>query len=295
MTLDAGRMHYVDEGDGPPVVMVHGTPTWSFLYRSWIRRLSPAYRCVAPDHLGFGLSDKWLHDDLRPDDHARNLHTFIERLGLKDIVLVVHDFGGPIGLSYAIAHPENVRALVLCNTWMWSLSDVPAVERASRLMGGALGRFLYTRLNFSPSVLLPMAWGDRGTLSREIRRHYTGVFPRSADRRAPWILARELIGSSDWFDALWQRRERIAGKPALLLWGMKDPTFGMRELNRWRQVLVDAQVIELSNVGHFVPDEAPAAAEDVQSFLARLEGRHPSPTDEINEQPAGSKAAKLVS
>ncbi len=100
--------------------MVHGTPTWSFMYRHLIRDLSPRYRCIAPDHLGFGLSDRPAGWSYRPEDQARNLARLIETLGLKDLTLVVHDFGGPIGLAYALDHPENVRRLVLFNTWMWS-------------------------------------------------------------------------------------------------------------------------------------------------------------------------------
>lgn len=108
----SGRMHYVDEGEGAPIVMVHGTPSWSFLYRQLIRDLSGSYRCIAPDQLGFGLSDKPETFAYTPAAHAQNLERLIDTLGLKDIVLVVHDFGGPIGLSYALTHPENVRALI---------------------------------------------------------------------------------------------------------------------------------------------------------------------------------------
>src|SRR5690606_27916773 len=115
MDLAEGRIHYVDEGQGTPLLMVHGTPTWSFLYRKLIAALAPDYRCVALDHLGFGLSDKPRDGHYRPEDHARRLREFVERLDLRDIVLVVHDFGGPIGLSYAIDRPDNVRALVLGN------------------------------------------------------------------------------------------------------------------------------------------------------------------------------------
>ena len=97
--VPAGRMHYVDEGSGQPVVMVHGNPTWSFLYRKVIKRLQPEYRCIAMDHLGFGLSDKPKDWSYLPAEHSTNLATLIEGLGLKNITLVVQDWGGPIGLS----------------------------------------------------------------------------------------------------------------------------------------------------------------------------------------------------
>ena len=112
LDVGAGTMRYVDEGTGPPVVMVHGTPTWSFLYRDLVKGLRDRYRCVAPDLLGFGLSDKPAGASYRPEDQGRRLRGLIDRLALKDITLMVHDFGGPIGLSYALEHPGNVKRLV---------------------------------------------------------------------------------------------------------------------------------------------------------------------------------------
>lgn len=270
MEVEGGRMHYVDEGEGPPLVMVHGTPTWSFLYRHLIEDLANTHRVIAMDHIGFGLSEKPEGWDYRPEAHARNLETLIERLDLRDITLAVHDYGGPIGLSYAIEHPENVRALILFNTWMWSLAGTPA-ERMSRIMAGRAGRFLYKRLNFSPRVLVPMLFADRAKLAPEIHRHYTGAFPSPAERHAPWVLARELIGSGDWYESLWRRRERIAEKPALVLWGMKDTAFRADALARWREALAEARVVEFPDAGHFVQEEAPEeAVEEIRDFLMEL-------------------------
>lgn len=259
LDLGAGRLHYVDEGSGPALLFVHGTPTWSFLYRHLLRELSRDHRVVAVDHLGFGLSDKPAGWGYRPADHARNLALLVEHLGLDDFTLVVHDFGGPIGLSYALEHPERVRSLVLFNTWLWSLRGTPA-ERASRAMSGPLGRFLYRRLNFSPRVLLKAVYGDKGKLTPSIHRQYIAPFPTAASREAPWVLARELIGSSDWYEGLWGRLDRIADKPALLLWGMKDPTFGAAALERWRGALRNSRVVEFPEAGHFVQEEAPGGA-----------------------------------
>jgi pimeloyl-ACP methyl ester carboxylesterase len=112
LQVSGGRMHYVDEGRGDPILMVHGTPTWSFVYRHLIRDLSRDYRVVAVDHLGFGLSDKPENGPYRPQQLASNLRTVIDQLQLRGFSLAVHDFGGPIGLSYAIEEPANVRALV---------------------------------------------------------------------------------------------------------------------------------------------------------------------------------------
>jgi pimeloyl-ACP methyl ester carboxylesterase len=271
LQVEGGRMHYVDEGEGPPVVLVHGTPVWSFVYRQLIGALSQTHRVVAMDHLGFGLSDKPADGAYRPEDHARRLHALIEHLELKEMVLVVHDFGGPIGLSYAVEHPANVRGLVLFNTWMWSLADTPA-ERLSRFLSGAIGRWLYRRLNVSPRYLVPMLFADRARLTPEIHRHYIEAFPSPAERQAPWVFARELIGSTAWYEDLWSRREAIADIPALVLWGMRDSAFKPDALARWRTALRRVRVVEFADAGHFVQEEAPeAAASEIRRFLAELE------------------------
>ncbi|CAA9333213.1 MAG: Hydrolase, alpha/beta fold family [uncultured Gemmatimonadaceae bacterium] len=266
-----GALSYVDEGAGPPVVLVHGTPTWSFLYRRLIPRLAAAgHRVVAPDHLGFGLSDRPVGAGYRPEDHARRLAALLDALDLRDITLVVHDFGGPIGLSYALDRPERVARLVVSNTWLWPLEGDPRIARGARVAAGPLGRFLYLRLNASPRWLIPAGFADRARLTPAAHRQYLVPFPDSASRRPPWALARALLGSSAWYDGLWQRRARLRGKPALLLWGMRDPGFGGAYLARWREALPEAAVAELPGAGHFVQEEAAAeVAAHIETFLTR--------------------------
>ncbi len=275
--VDGHAMSYLDEGNGPPVVLVHGTPTWSFLWRDVVTALRASHRVVAPDHLGFGLSDKAQDADYRPEAHARRLAALLEHLGLEHVSLVVHDFGGPIGLSYAVTRPENVERVALLNTWLWSNAGDRSVESASRLLGGPLGRLLYLRLNLSPRVLVPSAFADRRKLGREVHRHYLAPFPRASDRVAMWTLARELVASNAWYDALWSRREELAAKTSLLLWGMQDRLMPPRHLARLQEALPAAQVVELPGVGHFVTEEAgPAAVEHLRLFLALGDDRRGS-------------------
>lgn len=264
-----GRMHYVDEGEGPAILMVHGTPTWSFLFRELIADLSTDHRVVAADHLGFGLSEKPEDAPYRPEDHAARLSGLVDRLGLRDLTLVVHDFGGPIGLARALERPDEIRALVLFDTWLWSLEGTPAVK-ASRFFSTPVGRFLYTRLNLSPRVLLKTAFADKAKLTPEIHRHYLRPFPRAAERRAPWELARALAGSTEWYAELWSRRNRLADIPTRILWGMKDPLFGPEFLTRWREGLPHAQVTTFPDAGHFVPEEVEGRvlAEAIRAHVA---------------------------
>jgi haloalkane dehalogenase len=258
------RMHYVDEGVGDVVLFVHGTPTWSFEWRAAIRKLSETHRCIAVDHLGFGLSDRPQNFDYTPESHARILRTFVDRLGLDGMTLVVHDFGGPIGLPVALDTPGRVRRLVVLNSWMWPLDDDRDMRRAGRLLGGAFGRFMYRYANLSLRVLTPSAYADRRKLTPAIHAQYLAPFPDTDSRgRVLWPLARAILGSSGYYDTLWRRRNALASLPALVIWGMKDPAFKPRLLERWRTVLPSARVVGLP-VGHWPQEEAP---EDVNRVL----------------------------
>jgi haloalkane dehalogenase len=270
LELPSGRLHYIDEGEGRPVVMVHGTPDWSFLWRHLVKALAPRFRCVALDNLGFGLSDRPPGSWYLPENQAANLKTLIERLGLRDITLVLHDFGGPFGLSYALEKPDNVRSLVLMNTWMWSLADDPRFRRFGWLAASRLGRYLYLQWNFSARVIMKYAFGDRARLSPRIHEHYLKPFPDPASRAATWAYARALLGSSSWLERLWQRREHLRNLPALIIWGMKDRAFREKELARLESVFATPEVLRLPDVGHFPPEEAPdRVAMLVGGFLDR--------------------------
>lgn len=250
-----GNMHYVDVGRGQPIVMVHGTPTWSFAYRSLIKGLSGEYRCIAMDHLGFGLSDKPKTFSYKPAAHAENLECLIQNLGLRNIILVVHDYGGPIGLNYAIHHPQNVSRIVLMNSWMWSLKGDPTLEKTNTFVNKRLGTFLYEKMNFSARFLLRQAVAEKINLPKYIQDQYVGPFPTPDSRRAPLAMARELIGSSEWFESLWRARETIQDIPALLLWGMKDNFITLDALERWHNLFKHQRMIRLANAGHLVQED----------------------------------------
>lgn len=254
---EAGRMAYVDEGEGPPILFVHGTPSWSFEWRHAIAALRRTHRCVAPDHLGFGLSDKPREAAYAPADHARRLRELVHALDLRDLTLVVHDFGGPIGLPLALDEPERVRSVVVMSSWMWAHGDRPAVRRLSRLVASPLGRFLYLWLNASPRWLVPAAFADRRNLAPEVHRHYVRPFGARHERVAPWRLGCELAGSDPYYASLWERRGALARHPLTLVWGTEDPAFGEDYLARWRAAFPDATLVRVEGAGHFPQEEAP--------------------------------------
>jgi haloalkane dehalogenase len=256
LSLEQGQMQYVDEGQGETVVMVHGTPEWSFVYRKLIKGLRSDYRCIVPDFLGFGLSDKPAAYSYKPEEQAQCLEQFINMLDLKDITLVVHDFGGPIGLSYALKYPENIKRLIVMNTWMWSVKDDPFYALFSKLMQTPLGNLLYLHLNISPRVLMKQAMGDKSKLTPHIHQQYLKVFPTLESRKSLLTYARALVGSSAWYESLWQQRDKISDIPTLFFWGMKDAAFKEKELHRLESIFTHYQTIRLDNVGHFVQEEA---------------------------------------
>jgi haloalkane dehalogenase len=253
---DIGRMHYIDEGAGHPLVMLHGNPTWSFLYRTPIKRLSGRYRCIAPDYIGFGLSDKPPGWTYRPRDHAALIRSFIDALGLEEISLFVQDWGGPIGIDYAIDHPERVRSIVVMNSWMWPVRRDPHYLLFSAFFGGPVGRYLIRHHNVFARYAMPAAFGDRFRLPAQIHSHYRRPFQNPETRKGCWVFPRQIVGATPWLDRLWTKRRRLAQIPALIFWGMADKAFREKELDRWRSVFPEAPVVRLADVGHFVPEEA---------------------------------------
>lgn len=253
--LEMGKMHYVDEGEGNPIVMLHGNPTWSFMYRDLVSGLSDSNRCIAVDYMGFGLSDKPPTWSYLPEDHAKNVEILIEKLGLSDITLVVQDWGGPIGISYAVKHPDKVKTLVIMNTWAWSVSDDFHFRWFSRFLGGFLGKLLITRFRFFEKTIMKTFNKNKSKFTKTIHQHYLKPFNNSKDRKGVWVFPREIVGSSNWLEGIWSQREKIKDKYVLLIWGMKDMAFREKELKTWEALFSHSEIVKLKGVGHYVPEE----------------------------------------
>lgn len=267
LRLEAGNMHYVDKGSGETLLFVHGTPTWSFLYRDFIQELSQDYRCIAIDHLGFGLSDKPDSVPGTPEWHAENLSEFIQKLDLQNITLVVHDFGGPIGLAAGIANSERIKKVVLFNTWLWATAQKEEAQKIDKTINSGLGKFLYLNLNFSPKVLLKKGFADKSNLSKDVHRQYIKPFPNKHSRIPLLNLAKALVGSSDWYQKQWEQLDTLANKEFLILWGMKDEFITLDNLQKWQERLPRAKTVEL-DCGHFVQEEKTVEAiKEIYSFM----------------------------
>ncbi|MGA2298788.1 MAG: alpha/beta fold hydrolase [FCB group bacterium] len=255
--LPVGSMHYLDEGQGEPIVMIHGNPGWSFEFRKIISEMSKTNRCIAPDHIGFGLSDKPFDFDYFPASQAKNFELFMDSLNLKNITLVFNDWGGPIGLSYAINHTEKIKKIVILNTWLWSVKKDWYYQMFSGVMGGPFGRFMTKNFNLFGRMVVRQAVGNYKKLGKHIHRHYYDHLETKQDRKGCYTFPKHIIASSKWLDRLWQQREKINSIPTTIVWGMKDIAFREKELNYWIANWNNPKVIKLDEIGHYPQEEAP--------------------------------------
>ena len=265
--LKDGRVHYIDEGAGLPALFVHGTPTWSFEYRHVIRAAMDSSRCIAPDHLGFGLSERPRNATYTPEAHAGRLREFVDALGLDRFALVVHDYGGPIGLPLALA--GRVTRVVILNSWLWSFDDDKEMRNRAGMVNGAVGRWMYRNLNASLRLLMPSAYAQRARLTKAVHRQYLGPFRNPDDRvLVLWPLAYALLGSSAFYKESYSRIDALRKIPVSVIWGLKDTAFRPHQLARWRKELPNASVLALDNAGHWPHEEAPSeVAEAIAEFL----------------------------
>ena len=264
-----GRMRYLDEGSGPPILFVHGTPTNSYEYRHLIASLAATHRCIAPDHLGFGRSERPAAFAYTPEAHAEVLREFVDALGLERFTLVVHDFGGPIGLPLVLADSSRVDRVILMNTWAWPLDDDEKMARGARFIAGSAGRWLYKYANASLRLIMPSAYGDRRKLTKTIHRQYLDVFrDRAARVLVLHALAKALLASRAHYEWLLHRVGQLRRRPVLIVWGMKDSAFQPYQLERWRSLLPDAEVVRIEGAGHWPHEEEPARVIDaIERFL----------------------------
>jgi haloalkane dehalogenase len=278
LDVPGGRLHYLDEGprDGKPLLFLHGNPTWSFYWRNLIKGLSDRYRCVAPDHLGHGMSDKPPEWSYRLADHVDNVVRLIDRLDLRDITLVVHDWGGAIGTGAALARPDRVTRLVLFNTGAFQgpvpgeirMCRVPLlgpliVRGANGFLRAGLFRATENRANFQGAISAGYLAPYRGWGNRIGHLRFVQDIPIEADHPTRGTIA-----------DMESRLHELRGRPTLIAWGMKDWCFTPAFLARWRAELPDAEVVEYPDAGHWVVEDAKDQILPlVRSFLERTDAR----------------------
>jgi len=257
LDLDGARYHYVDEGAGDPILFVHGNPTWSFHFRDLVRGLSDSHRSIAPDHIGCGMSDKPQHYDYCLRRHIDNLEQLVLRLDLNRITLVVHDWGGPIGLGVALRHMRRFQRFVLFNTAAFRSRQMPWQLRLARTP--MLGEFLIRRMNLFVRTAIHLAPIEK--LSPEVKAGYLLPYDSVENRIAIDRFVRDIPmqpgdRSFELLTQIENGSSALNTRPTLIIWGARDFVFTDRFLERWREILPAATVWKIEHAGHYVVEDA---------------------------------------
>jgi haloalkane dehalogenase len=249
-----GRMHYLDEGRGQPILLLHGNPTWSFLYRKMVPELaSLGFRCVVPDLLGYGLSEHPPGFGFTASEQVNAVSAFTRALALEELVVMGQDWGGPIALGVAVRSPGSIRGIVLGSTFAWRTAGLTRlIGRVLRL--GAIQRWMVDGEGFIRRVM-SLA---RTKLTQEELDHYQLVAATPELRSAKAVLPRELLDADDWLTELERQvRERLATVPTLLVHAKKDGLSGS-SVRRLTRMLPNNVLRKLPLAGHFFQEDAPA-------------------------------------
>ncbi len=266
-------MHFVDEGNGPAVLMVHGNPTWSFYYRELIRELRTDHRAIAVDHLGCGLSDKPVDYPHSLARHIDNLVQLIDRLELSQATLVAHDWGGAIGLGALLQRRQVFKRIVLLNTGAFPPPFIPFRIRVCRWP--VVGKIAVQGFNLFARAATIMATQQRGGLPKNVADGMLFPYQTWQDRTAIYQFVKDipLSPSHQTWSVLADIERQLPSlndMPIRLIWGMKDWCFRPECLNRFIGHWPQATVRRMKSAGHFVLEDATAeVVQDIRVFLER--------------------------
>ncbi len=262
LDLDGVRYHYLDEGPrgAPAIIMLHGNPTWSFYYRTLIPTLSQTHRVIVPDHIGCGLSDKPQDYPYTLDQHIKNFKSLVEHLNLENFTLVVHDWGGVIGMGYAIDYHEKIDRFVVFNTAAFYLKKLTVLIRMCRsnLFGGSVVR----GLNAFARLATFMAMTDHKRMTRQVKAGYLAPYNNWQNRIAIHRFVQDIPWEADHptrntFMRIDRELQRLHNHPMLIVWGADDFVFTENEFfAEWQRRFPEAETHVLKNAGHYVVEDA---------------------------------------
>ncbi|WP_410598506.1 alpha/beta fold hydrolase [Amycolatopsis sp. lyj-90] len=254
--IDGHTVHYVDEGSGPTLLLLHGNPTWSFLWRDVISALRDDFRCVALDYPGFGLSTPKPGYRYLPAEHADVVTGFVDTLGLDGVTLVGQDWGGPIGLATARRRPGVFDRLVLANSWAWPVNGILHFESFSRIAGGPPIRFLARRFNLVVKAFVPLGHRRRKVTAAEMT-HYRRAMDTPGRRQASAVLPGQIIGSRAFFTEVEAGLADLAHLPTLIVWSDAQVGFRTQERERLQASFPEHKTVIVEGAGLYVESDAP--------------------------------------
>lgn len=268
LNVDGNSMHYVDEGEGEAILMLHGNPTWSFYYRDLLNAFKGSHRVIAPDYIGCGLSDKPNEYDYSLDRRILDLERLVLFLGLKRINLIVHDWGGAIGFGLATRCPHFVKSVVIFNTAAFLRNKIPL--RISICRNRLFGDFLVRRLNAFAQAAIYMA-SAKG-LSEKVKKAYLLPYSSPSQRRAISEFVRDIpMNQKHRSYATLKKIENSLEKlecPKLILWGGQDFCFNNDNFARWKNTYPDSYHKYYPKAGHYVlEDETEDVILNIRNFL----------------------------
>jgi len=275
LNLDGLRYHYLDEGSGEPVVMVHGNPSWSFYYRNLVLALRDRYRCIVPDHIGCGFSDKPGDDryDYTLSRRVDDLERLLEHLGIDaNITLVLHDWGGMIGMAYAVRHPGRIKRLVILNTAAFHLPKEKPFPLALRICRDTLlGTFLVRGFN-AFSLAASFVGCKRNPMPAELRQAYRFPYDSWQNRIATLRFVQDIPlepgdRNYDLVSGVDKGLESFRSLPMLICWGERDFVFDRHFLAQWEQRFPAAEVHRYPDGGHYILEDM---KEEIIPLIARF-------------------------
>jgi len=259
LNIDGHRYHYLDEGQGQPLLMVHGNPTWSFAWRRLVKQLSATYRVIAVDHIGCGLSDKPQDYSYKLKSHIDNLKTLIQELDLQDISLFAHDWGGSIGMGAAVDLPKRFQRFVLMNTAAFRSQEIPFRIAVCRIP--FLGACGVRGLNVFSGAAVSMAVEKHDRMTDEVKAGFLGPYDSWQNRVAVHQFVKDipLKPSHPSYQRLLQVEEGLSqfqNHPMLLIWGERDWCFTTNFLDEFERRFPKAETLRIADAGHYVFEDA---------------------------------------
>ncbi|NMH64485.1 alpha/beta fold hydrolase [Shewanella salipaludis] len=294
------KLHYVNEGRGEPVVMVHGNPSWSFYYRNLVGALKQDHQCIVPDHIGCGLSDKPgdVAYDYTLKQRIDDLEALLAHLGVQEqITLVVHDWGGMIGMGYAARHPERIKRLVILNTGAFHLPESKPFPWPLWICRNTLLGTVLVRGFNAFSAIASHVGVKRNPMPKAIRQAYVAPFNSWANRISTLRFVQDIPlrpGDRNYelVSDIAASLEKFTRVPTLICWGLKDFVFDKHFLAEWRRRLPQAQVHEFADCGHYILEDAgEQVIAQIQAFLAAEPAAEPI-AEPAAEQETGQDMAQ---